>query len=229
MVLRIRPAAGAAPADHGPVRDGSLPPYQDPGVGGALTHAPNLKPAADGSVIYLRTQRLDETLERVTRAGGRVVLDKTALPDGMGAFRAHCRLRGQSGRIARARLTTPEQPGARAMSKPETIAPSITSNSVRPTSRRPSASTPPPSAGSSRTTVRTTSPSKTAGLTGGFTTESKPGGAPLVVLYASKLEEIFAAVKAQRGRIVREIFSFPGGRRFHFLDPNGNELAVWGE
>jgi len=61
-------------------------PYQDPGVGGALTHAPNLKPAADGSVIYLRTQRLDETLERVTRAGGRVVVDKTALPDGMGAF-----------------------------------------------------------------------------------------------------------------------------------------------
>ena len=61
-------------------------PYQDPGVGGALTHAPNLKPAADGSVIYLRTQRLAETLERVTRAGGRVVVDKTALPDGMGAF-----------------------------------------------------------------------------------------------------------------------------------------------
>ena len=61
-------------------------PYQDPGVGGALTHAPNLKPPADGSGIYLRTQRLDETLERVTRAGGRVVLDKTALPDGMGAF-----------------------------------------------------------------------------------------------------------------------------------------------
>jgi predicted enzyme related to lactoylglutathione lyase len=36
-------------------------------------------------------------------------------------------------------------------------------------------------------------------------------------------------VQAQRGRIVREIFSFPGGRRFHFLDPNGNELAVWGQ
>jgi hypothetical protein len=66
-------------------------------------------------------------------------------------------------------------------------------------------------------------------LTGGFTTESKPGGAPLVVLYAGNLEQIFATVKAQRGRIVREIFSFPGGRRFHFLDPNGNELAVWGE
>jgi uncharacterized protein len=65
-------------------------------------------------------------------------------------------------------------------------------------------------------------------LTGGFTTESKPGGAPLVVLYANDLEQIFASVKSQHGRIVREIFSFPGGRRFHFLDPNGNELAVWG-
>jgi predicted enzyme related to lactoylglutathione lyase len=66
-------------------------------------------------------------------------------------------------------------------------------------------------------------------LTGGFTTESKPGGAPLVVLYASNLEQIFASVQAQRVRIVREIFSFPGGRRFHFLDPNGNELAIWGQ
>lgn len=61
-------------------------PYQEPGIGGALTYAPNLTPAKDGSVIYLRTQQLDETLQRVTRAGGRVVLEKTALPDGMGAF-----------------------------------------------------------------------------------------------------------------------------------------------
>jgi uncharacterized protein len=61
-------------------------PYQDPGVGGALTQAPNLVPAADGSVIYLHTQQLDETLQRVTKAGGRVVLDKTALPDGLGWF-----------------------------------------------------------------------------------------------------------------------------------------------
>jgi predicted enzyme related to lactoylglutathione lyase len=45
-----------------------------------------MNPAADGSVIYLRTQRLEETLQRVTRAGGRVVLDKTALPDGLGVL-----------------------------------------------------------------------------------------------------------------------------------------------
>jgi predicted enzyme related to lactoylglutathione lyase len=61
-------------------------PHQEPGIGGALTHAPNMNPTADGSVIYLRTQRLEETLQRVTRAGGRVVLDKTALPDGLGVF-----------------------------------------------------------------------------------------------------------------------------------------------
>lgn len=64
-------------------------------------------------------------------------------------------------------------------------------------------------------------------LTGGFTTQSKSGRGPLVVLYADDLEKIFAIVKAQGATIEREIFSFPGGRRFHFLDPNGNELAVW--
>ena len=36
-------------------------------------------------------------------------------------------------------------------------------------------------------------------------------------------------VKAAGGKIVKEIFSFPGGRRFQFQDPNGNELAVWSE
>src|SRR4026208_1982382 len=66
-------------------------------------------------------------------------------------------------------------------------------------------------------------------LTGGFTTESKPGGAPPVVLYAGNPEEIFAAGEAQRPPAGREIFSFPGGRRFRFLDPNGNELAIWGQ
>jgi uncharacterized protein len=66
-------------------------------------------------------------------------------------------------------------------------------------------------------------------LSGGFTKEAKTGSAPLVVLYASELERARAAVLAEHGRIVRDIFSFPGGRRFHFLDPNGNELAVWGQ
>ena len=66
-------------------------------------------------------------------------------------------------------------------------------------------------------------------LSGGFTTDAQPGGRPLVVLYANDLEDARARVTAQHGKIVRDIFSFPGGRRFQFLDPNGNELAVWGQ
>ena len=56
--------------------------------------------------------------------------------------------------------------------------------------------------------------------------EPAPGG-PLVILYSDDLEATLDAVKAAGGRIVTEPFSFPGGRRFHFQDPSGNELAVW--
>jgi predicted enzyme related to lactoylglutathione lyase len=55
-----------------------------------------------------------------------------------------------------------------------------------------------------------------------------PGG-PLVILYSRKLEDTVANVEAAGGRIVKAIFSFPGGRRFHFRDPSGNELAVWSD
>lgn len=65
-------------------------------------------------------------------------------------------------------------------------------------------------------------------LDGGFA-KQPTGKGPLVVIYASKLEETKARVEANGGRIVRDIFSFPGGRRFHFEDPSGNELAVWSE
>ncbi len=71
-------------------------------------------------------------------------------------------------------------------------------------------------------------------IAGGFTTDanvasgSKTTGV-LIVLYATKLEETYAKVKTAGGKIVRETFEFPGGRRFHFSDPNGNELAVWSE
>ncbi|MGE5314866.1 MAG: VOC family protein [Acidobacteriota bacterium] len=54
-------------------------------------------------------------------------------------------------------------------------------------------------------------------------------GGPLVVLYAPELERMEASVKKNGGTITKEIFSFPGGRRFHFKDPNGNELAIWSE
>lgn len=54
-------------------------------------------------------------------------------------------------------------------------------------------------------------------------------GAALVVLFASDLEATQKQVLSNGGRIQKEIFSFPGGRRFHFLDPHGNELAVWSD
>ncbi len=52
---------------------------------------------------------------------------------------------------------------------------------------------------------------------------------PLPVVHVKDLEAALAAVKAAGGAIVKPIFSFPGGRRFHFRDPNGNELAAWTE
>ena len=54
-------------------------------------------------------------------------------------------------------------------------------------------------------------------------------GAALVVLYADELETTFNRVLSHGGVIKKPVFSFPGGRRFHFLDPNGNELAVWSD
>ena len=65
-------------------------------------------------------------------------------------------------------------------------------------------------------------------LTGGFTTGEpvRPGG-PLVVLYADDLDATQQRLKALGAVITRETFSFPGGRRFHFTDPDGYELAVW--
>jgi predicted enzyme related to lactoylglutathione lyase len=50
--------------------------------------------------------------------------------------------------------------------------------------------------------------------------------APLPVLPVADIQAALAAVMAADGRIVRPIFAFPGGQRFHFLDPNGNELAI---
>ena len=67
------------------------------------------------------------------------------------------------------------------------------------------------------------------GLEGGFDAERTATTKPLPVLYSEAVEETLAAVESAGGRIVKPIFSFPGGRRFHFLDPAGNELAVWGE
>lgn len=54
-------------------------------------------------------------------------------------------------------------------------------------------------------------------------------GAALIVLYADDLEAVEARVKQAGGKIVKPIFPFPGGRRFHFTDTVGNELAVWSD
>jgi len=51
--------------------------------------------------------------------------------------------------------------------------------------------------------------------------------APLPVIRVDDLEAAFDSVTKANGIIARAIFSFPGGRRFHFIDPGGNELAVW--
>jgi predicted enzyme related to lactoylglutathione lyase len=57
--------------------------------------------------------------------------------------------------------------------------------------------------------------------------EAERPAAPLPVIQVEDLEAYLAAVGAAGGTIVKPIRSFPGGRRFHFADPSGNELAVW--
>jgi len=64
-------------------------------------------------------------------------------------------------------------------------------------------------------------------LAGGFRKGTPEDGSSLVVLFAEDLEANQAAVRDAGGKITQEIFSFPGGRRFHFRDPVGNALAVW--
>jgi uncharacterized protein len=66
-------------------------------------------------------------------------------------------------------------------------------------------------------------------LAGGFARQAVGHDGPLVVIYSAALEAMESKVRAAGGAIVKEIFSFPGGRRLHFTDPNGNELAVWSD
>lgn len=67
-------------------------------------------------------------------------------------------------------------------------------------------------------------------LSGGFTTDIKgKAGSTLIVIYSEKLEDTKAKVISAGGKVVRDTYDFPGGKRFHFTDPNGNELAVWSE
>jgi len=67
-------------------------------------------------------------------------------------------------------------------------------------------------------------------LNGGLTKAATvQHGGPLIVIFAMDLADAEKRVRAAGGAITKPIFSFPGGRRFHFTDPSGNELAVWSD
>jgi predicted enzyme related to lactoylglutathione lyase len=68
-----------------------------------------------------------------------------------------------------------------------------------------------------------------AGIDGGFMKGEPTPGSPLVVLYAADLAATERAILAAGGSITVPVFEFPGGRRFHFADGAGNQLAVWSE
>lgn len=69
-----------------------------------------------------------------------------------------------------------------------------------------------------------------SGVLGGFMKTDQPiVNGVLVVLYHQQIETVLAKVKAHGGVVTQDIFSFPGGKRFQFTDPSGNELAVWSE
>ncbi len=70
-------------------------------------------------------------------------------------------------------------------------------------------------------------------LNGGFYRSDKvssyAAGSSLIVIYTERLEELRDRAKALGGTITRDIFSFPGGRRFHFTEPGGSEFAIWSD
>lgn len=71
------------------------------------------------------------------------------------------------------------------------------------------------------------------GLDGGFfraeLSSSAQNGAALVVFYSKELEKTQSKIEQAGGTILQEIYEFPGGRRFHFAEPSGNEFAVWSD
>jgi len=71
------------------------------------------------------------------------------------------------------------------------------------------------------------------GIDGGFfkseLSASTESGSALIVFYSKDLEKTQTKIENSGGSITKPIFSFPGGRRFHFRDPSGNEYAVWSD
>ena len=72
-----------------------------------------------------------------------------------------------------------------------------------------------------------------AGMDGGIFSSQRvmkaESGAPLLVLYSINISEAQECVEKAGGVITKPLFNFPGGCRFHFVEPGGNELAVWSE
>jgi len=72
-----------------------------------------------------------------------------------------------------------------------------------------------------------------AGIDGGFfksdLSVATENGSALIVFYSEGLEQTQANIEKAGGVIIKPVFSFPGGRRFHFADPNNNEYAVWSD
>ena len=72
-----------------------------------------------------------------------------------------------------------------------------------------------------------------SGIDGGFFKSeliaTTKNGSALIVFYSKKLEHTQSKIVNTGGSIIKPIFPFPGGRRFHFTDPNGNEYAVWSD
>ncbi len=71
------------------------------------------------------------------------------------------------------------------------------------------------------------------GLDGGFfrakLSASAKNGSALLVFYSNDLSQTLAKVESAGGTVLQPIYAFPGGRRFHFAEPSGNEFAVWSE
>ena len=72
-----------------------------------------------------------------------------------------------------------------------------------------------------------------AGIDGGFYKSDKHAstnnGSALVVLYSENLQSTQKKIQQSGGEIIKPVFSFPGGKRFHFTDPSDNEFAVWSD
>ena len=73
------------------------------------------------------------------------------------------------------------------------------------------------------------SDTKSSGIKSGINGSEHRPRAPLVILFSSNLEAARERVVKAGGKISMDIFSFPGGRRFHYIDPSGNELGVWSD